>query len=512
VKGAPRTAALDPTALLTAGILGAVDNVLGTFDQIVIPHATLGWLFEERQRIQFHQPSKIAAAREVRRLLEAGALQKFEPTVALDNDLAAEIGDALAALFTEAEANTGEEHRQRLVVRSAPVYRTASLMEEEADLGRHESYLCSCLDLVSALTRQGQLTQSEEKRARAYLTLREKPWPSSQSIESGAILYLDELSVVYLQELGLLPKLNAAGFTSMIAYNELEKGEFFVKYETLAGRATDIIEDIRRAVSAGIANGKVVLAKSSIGVDGVRPHPTLELHDAAALVDIVVIDDRYFNQLSEASGPFGSKPIWTTFDVLTAQNHDASQQQQEYLTNMRRAGLALVPVKAAELAVLVEQAPVYDGVLTETAELKAVRETLLLVRMSAGLQLSNEGFWLDNVFIAFIETIKSQWRPDIDELIARARSNWLLEQIDIRQWRQQNKVEGRPEAGEIAYSFQILSLAFFNSAAPRPVKLKYWEWLDETLLKRIQDSHRELYGLIVRQARTTIDDACERSP
>ena len=49
--GAFRSAAFDPTALLTAGILGAIDIIFAPFDKIVIPHATLGWLFEEKQRI-----------------------------------------------------------------------------------------------------------------------------------------------------------------------------------------------------------------------------------------------------------------------------------------------------------------------------------------------------------------------------------------------------------------------------------------------------------------------------
>jgi hypothetical protein len=53
VEGTPSVVALDPTALLTAGILGAIDSIFESFDKIVIPHATLGWLFEEKQRIQF---------------------------------------------------------------------------------------------------------------------------------------------------------------------------------------------------------------------------------------------------------------------------------------------------------------------------------------------------------------------------------------------------------------------------------------------------------------------------
>jgi hypothetical protein len=141
VSGTPRSAAMDPSALLTAGALDALDDIFGTFEKIVVPHGTLGWLFEEKQRIQFHQPSKIADALEIKleikRLIDGKALSKLEATAPPNNELTGEIGDELAAMFAEAEADFGDDHRQRLVVRSSPLHQIGSLMEEEADLGTH---------------------------------------------------------------------------------------------------------------------------------------------------------------------------------------------------------------------------------------------------------------------------------------------------------------------------------------------------------------------------------------
>ena len=161
-NGTAKTAAFDPTALLTLGLLRTIDAIFAYFDKIIVPHSTLGWLFEELQRIQFHQPSKIVEAREIKRLIDAKLLQKFEPSAAVDGELASEIGDDLAALFAEAEADAGDDTRQRVVVRSSPLHRMGSLIEEEAELGKHAKHVCSCLDVVAALARQGQLTQAEE--------------------------------------------------------------------------------------------------------------------------------------------------------------------------------------------------------------------------------------------------------------------------------------------------------------------------------------------------------------
>ena len=230
VSGSPRSFAIDPTAAITLGAFDALDDLLARSEKVVVPHNMLGWLFEERQKIQFHQPSKIAEAKELKGLIDSKALSKFEATATSQAALAAEIGDELASLFAEAEADFGEDQRQRLVVRSAPIHRIGSLMEEEAKLGKHEDFVCGCLDLVNALARQGQLTETEQQHARAYLTLHEKAWPASRLIEPGAILYLDELAVSYLQHLHLLPKLQSAGFTGIIPLSEIVQADQLIRY------------------------------------------------------------------------------------------------------------------------------------------------------------------------------------------------------------------------------------------------------------------------------------------
>ena len=513
VSGAPRSAAMDPSSLLTAGAIDALDDIFGTFEKIVVPHSTLGWLFEEKQRIQFHQPSKIADALEIKRLLDGKALSKLEATAPPNNELAAEIGDDLAAMFAEAEADFGEDRRQRLVVRSSPVHRIGSLMEEEADLGTHSNYVCSCIDVVDALVRQSQLTQAEEQHARNYLNLREKPWPSPKTIEAGAVLYLDELTVSYLQHLRLLSKLQPAGFAAIIPASEVAQGNNFVRYENLATRATSVIESIRRCLSDGIASGKVILAPAVRGTDErhgrIQHHPTFEVMEAVALADIVVIDDRFFNQHANIEGPFGTKPVWTTYDLLTGAKYDLAQKQ-ETLTRMRRAGLSFVPVTIDELKALVDKAVISDSKLVESAELKAVRESIQMIRMSNGLQLPKESVWLDNFIHVFSETIKSQWHPGMDEAKSIARSNWLLAQFDIRLWAHRYKVDGHPEIPEIRYRGQLLSLSLLNSPVARPIKQKYWNWLDEALLKEIQEEQRELYVAIIQHVRGLIVDATQR--
>ena len=68
-------------------------------------------------------------------------------------------------------------------------------MEEEADLAAHARVMSSCLAVVEKLRQAGNVTIQEEKRARAYLQLHERSWPSQPKIADQATLYLDDLAV-----------------------------------------------------------------------------------------------------------------------------------------------------------------------------------------------------------------------------------------------------------------------------------------------------------------------------
>ena len=188
---------MDATALLTLSFLNLLDKALDAFDAVYVPHSTLAWLFEEKQKAAFHQPSRIKDAHQVRDLLARDVLEKFVPSTVADGDLSVQVGDELAVLIAEAEMVRDDDDTQRIVVRSSPVHRLSSLMDEEADLTGHAAVLSSCLSVVEKLREKGQITAEEEKRARAYLQLHEKPWPNQPEITDGAVLYLDDLAITY---------------------------------------------------------------------------------------------------------------------------------------------------------------------------------------------------------------------------------------------------------------------------------------------------------------------------
>jgi hypothetical protein len=500
--------AIDPTSLLTFATLGQLDRIIDSCHSIVVAHSTLGWLFEERQQVQFHQPSKIAEAKEIKRLLAANDLKEFGSTATARGELSNEVGDDLAAMLADAEADFGLDKRQRVVVRPGPVHRVGSLMEEEADLSGHFDHLCSCADIVDALYRFGQLTETEAQRARDFLTVREKPWPCRFAIASDAVLYLDELAVSHLQHLRLLPKLRAAGFTAVIPVGEIRQADGFIQRENLSDRAAAVIESIRKSLADGIASGKVIVAKASKRADDDMPnerikhHPGFSVMEMASVADAVVVDDRYMNQHRNVSGGFGEKPIYTSYDLLTSDRFTEAERR-EFVTTIRRSGFCFVPVEAGDLGRMLNASPVQDDKVVENAELKALRESHLMARMSDSLQLPKEAPWLDNVMRVLLDVLKLQWQDGVDIRRSRARSNWLLELLDIRGWAQRTNPKPQALVSEVRYRGLILSLSLAQDI-PQTQRASYWEWLEEALLDQIKQSDPELYQALIVQVRSHI--------
>jgi hypothetical protein len=502
-----RIAAFDPTALMTLGYLQNIDEVFARFEKVVVPHATLGWLFEERQRLQFHQPSRIEDAREIKRLISSNYLLKLERTTPIDDVLASDVGFDLAALLAEAALPKGRN--QQLVVRSAPVHRIGSLMEEVADLRGYSNLLCSCTDAVAALVQRGQLTQAEEKRARSYLKLHETPWPEAVSIQPGAQLYLDGLSVTYFQHLGLLRKLRDAGFTALVLPGDIDQSDSFVRHEDLSRRALSILDDVRRTLSDGLASQKVVLAPSIAGDTNanhrLQSHPSFEILSAAKLADVLIIDDRHFNQHGNVRGDFGTKPIWTTYDVMSF--FIGGDLFCEHLTTLRRAGYCFIPVRTEELVNLLAVANIVEDVVVETAELKALRENLLLTRLTGSLQWPKEKIWLGNLASAYIEAIKSQWRDDSNFQHASAKSNWLLAQFDIRHWASQYGETETTDSVNARYRGLVLSLAMLNTGVQLKTKQRYWKWHAKAVLEPLRELQPRIYEELIEQVRSMVVDA-----
>ena len=223
----------------------------------------MGWLFQERQRVAFHQPRRVREAREILDLLARDRLGRFVSTVATDPDLVSEIGEELASLIAEAEFHHNFDHNnQHVVVRSAPVYLNSSLLEVELDLTAHTHVLTSCVAVVNKLQESGCLTATDERLARSYLSQHEKEWPNQPEISDRAVVYLDDLATQYFLHLGLLDKLSACGLNAVVSSSTLRQANELMVYDSISEKALEVIERIRHTIEKGIISGKLRLGEA----------------------------------------------------------------------------------------------------------------------------------------------------------------------------------------------------------------------------------------------------------
>jgi hypothetical protein len=507
--------ALDLSALFTLERLGLLGKAVETYEAIVIPHSTAAWLFQERQQVTFHQPSRIRDAHEIKRLIAMGALRVMQAPSSRDHGLVREVGDELSSFLIAAKSKTESgDGIPRVVVRSAPVHRVGSLMEEEADLGPYSDYLCSCQAVIAKLRSKGLLTLTEEQQARSYLRLHERSWPSELAIPDGAELYLDNLSVTYLQTIAVLGKLKTAGLTAYISDGEDADANRLISFENLSVQQLDIIEGIRRSLSDGIKSKRIRALRSSETEPAfkVRLHPTFDVLGIDQPVDALVVDDRFINRHMQIDAHGRRTPILTTLDLLddlTSRGIVPRENLFGHRTYLRQAGFQLIPLTADELSYHLENAPLASGVLVETAELKAVREAMLKARMSKMLQIPEEVPWLHHSMNAIIRSLKHCWETRTDPKEAAAYSEWLIELLDVRGWTASTAPGNERGFALYAYAAHVLHIMSPPNEVSTEVREIYYDWVDKRLVKNIQEAEPEVFQWIVDRAREMIEHSTE---
>ena len=503
---------LDVTAMLTLCSLNLLDTVLDAYKVIYVPHSTMTWLFEEKQKATFHQPSRIKEAHQVRDLLANNYLEQFGPSTVVNSDLSVLVGNELAMLISEAEVDSGN-NCQRVVVRSSPVYRLSSLLQEEADLTAHTTVLSSCLSVVDALQKKGQLTKDEEKRARAYLQLHEKPWSEQPKISDGAILYLDSLSITYFLHLGILEKLKNAGFKPIASPIAVADSNEFVFYEIISSKVDETIGSLRIAINSRIESGKIKVWSEHNADDQreitILDQPTVAIDTLAGDCDAIISDDRFVNQHENKNNDCKQVPVFSTLDVLealTGAEYITLNDQLEYRTLLRRAGYIFVPVSEEELAIHLSESIVKDDRIVETAELKAIRENILSVRMSNWLQLPDEEYWLHTILVVFTRILKELWISETDIPVTIARSNWLVDQLDVRGWVHRFEREKGDSIAKYGRGGLISTILTPPVNIPEDVREAYWTWAEKKILVPITNHFPDLYEWLLNHYREKVAD------
>jgi len=510
VTGAPTSIAIDPTALLTIAFLGLLPQILAAFERIVIPHRTLIWLMQERRRAAFHQPSRVVAARRLRDLIANDKIAIFQPATARDLDLEEEVGRDLSDMLKAARPLRTASERQQLVVRSLPIDKAGSLTEEAADVEAYRASLCSGLAVVESLVRRGRLTRIEETRARAYLSIRERPRDDEPLIDDDAILLLDDLTVSYFEHLGLLGRLADAGFSPRISRREADEANALISYEQIGQRLTTTLDALRSGLARGIEQGQVTVAPTMDQrheeAEDIFDHPAYGVLGLVDEVDALFIDDRVLNRHARFTGTPKDADVWCSLDMLDHLRDKGLLSPEQWThcrTELRRGGALFIPIDSDELHDLMVGAKSGGGVLTETLELRAIRENFLLAQMGDWLQLPQEAPWLDRHLFVAAHEARNAWHGPDDE-VARAKADWLVKFLDVRDWASRFSDEAIPHIARSGHAMGLMTLLRTKVDLEPDQAARLSAWLTEELLATFEIEEPEAFAWMIDALRNLV--------
>lgn len=446
--GEVRRVAMDPTSLMTLALLGLMAQLSQTFEKIYVPYDTGAWLFEEFQHAEFHQPRQIEDARQ---LLSYIAQEKIRvcPHVA-SSPVSTQIGVELADLLSHAQTlqAAGE---QAFVVRVAPVHVVSSMLEKEAELGSYAEVLRSTLCLVDSLEAYGAISTPEKDEAMLYLRSVDRSWEADTEIPHGAFLLLDDLSVTYLQHVGLFEKLLRSGFRLMVHEQMREEAKNYESVRDSKLQLHGVLSNVREFLSKGVREGLVEVLPASRtrwGQNKEAPTPATDLFELLGDFDAIIVDDRFFNRYHHLERE-GRAPLSVicTLDVLDLLRDSGKITERQWLSlrsDLRRGGYALIPVSEKELEMAADNTQVRSGKVIESVELRAIRENVALVQIRDILILPLETVWLTGFVDACKGFLSQLWAVPTQDREA-GLSDWVLELADLRSFG--NKFQGEMTRG-----------------------------------------------------------------
>lgn len=131
--------------------------------------------------------------------------------------------------------------------------------------------------------------------------------------------------------------------------------------------------------------------------------------------------------------------------------------------------------------------------------------------MGTYLQLPKEAYWIDSSIKMFIQVLKDLWTTDTDFTSIRARSNWILDQLDFRGWAHfLGDANGKNfiKTGLNGYFVVLLTPPL---DADQVIKKAYHSWAEEKILIPIKEQSPELYIWISEWYRNKIAELVDKN-
>ena len=398
-----------------------------------------------------------------------------------------------------------------------PIHKVGSLIEQQADTSEYDDLILSTMDFCTLLRDEGKIDASTYQRASSFLhrqSQSQQARPPS-SILNGPI-YIDRLALTYLKSANLLQPISASSLNILIhpdvlyeMYSLIEAGDVG---DDLINRIVGIRHILQNAVESGAASFLPHAADQIERFQNreIRFQATASLLAGSTACDALCIDDRFINSHSVmGEPPERSIPIVCVLDVLrylVSRGYIDVVGHWTARHKLREGGFTFVPLESDELVHWLKGARVSNGQLTESAELRVLRQTMARID---SMELANpkEIIALSaSVPSACKGAIGNLWRdPSLTIEQATVLSDWVWRHL----WAE--PLLGGQHGAAGAYtdlirellSMRLARLLLPTAIQPHDRRAHYTNWIERSVLEPLRPANAD----ITEKALTSVREA-----
>jgi nucleoside phosphorylase len=422
--------ALDITSILVLNELNYLELIIENLEELYISPRLMETLLYDIDKVKFHQPSRIAAAKPLLELYRKGQIISVDTKG--PEELVKEVGKETASLLSSAKDSSG------LYIQSGKLYQIDSYMDKEAHLGEFNECIASTAIIINALHNEGRITQSIKDEALAYLDKVNAGEMSGPALAPTAPVYLDRNSAQYLSDLKLLNELTKSNRLVYVHKATVEEWEALIDTEPYSENIITALEEIRKILRDGVIKSKVKFLRENNTDDNNFSKQTLLINDFfedISKVDAVCIDDRLINsQLSFEDNNSIKVPLFCILDVikmLVERGAISDINLSESMHKMREWCFSAIPLDDKEIFDLLSTSKIDDSNnLIEPAQLRVLREYLSRLHSSDFLCTSSDMEYMDKLWQVGLKLIRDLWEDKgaaISEVTVK--SDWVFNHV-----------------------------------------------------------------------------------
>ena len=496
------TVGLDITSIMVLHYSNLLDIVFDAFPLIKFAPGVMQCLFEEHGRVRFHQPSQLRVSQQVLTLCNQDRLRVVDDFETPPEAISEEVGRELGTLLQAARRDDGK------VICALPIHRPDSLLDKEANTSDWDDLIIPVSDFCKLLHLKGVIDAEIYDHAKLFL---QSQGQSESSCPETSILdrkiYLDRLALSYLQDVRVLESIAAGGLALRIHSNVRDQMDELVRAGESGAEFSAKIDEIRHILRSAVESGKASYLPTKVDPEDQVLHfhgqfnPTKSLLASAADCDVLCIDDRFINSKEHiiVGDQMNSLvPIACVLDVLRYLSRNEHITRKRYWTarhKLRAGGFIFVPFEADELIYWLKLGFVESGHLTESAEVRAIRQSLVRTHNLGLVNPAEMPILQTEMLKTCLSVVRSLWSDEsLPMESATALSNWIWRHLIVAVLGDSNHVEKENRKDRIRELMLnrvklVLTPSSINSKNRRT---GYVDWIETSILQPLQQANSDL--------------------